>query len=437
MKSLIEKIAMDGAAFEKDFLDVILENERLRAALLAAVLGFVVIAILILYIFFNPGYDSLFQDDLGIIILLLSISTLVIYELSFRYLLGRNRIQARTYAQTLSYINSFIEISLPSFLLVFLSSISHSATTLISPVLATYFLIIILSTLRLDFQLSLFTGLLASLEYIVIYMKLFNKASAKISLISGNSPAIFIGWGFMLVGAGLAAGFVAEQIKLRIRQYFRLNQERNEIVNLFGQQISHSIVEVLLKQKPDLRGSKKNVTVMFLDIREFTPFAETNPPEIVVSYLNSLFAIMIEEVNQHHGIINQFLGDGFMATFGAPVSQKNDSANCVQAAQTIIDRVAVAVNAGKILPTRLGIGIHTGQAITGNIGTAIRKQYSITGNVVILASRIEQLNKQYNSQILMSDEVRRAAALKDEMFELIGPVKIKGRSNEVVIYKLA
>jgi len=437
MKPEIEKNTTSVETFETDFLKEIVGNERLRAVYLAYVLGFVVFAILILYIFFRPDYDNLFQNYLAIVVLLLSITAIVIYELSVRYLLGRMRFPSRLYTRSIGYINALIEIILASFLLAFLTSISHSPVTLISPVLVTYFLIIILSTLRLDFRVSFFTGLLAAIAYILIYTRLFWNTSATVNHMPSNSPALFFGWGLMLIAAGLAAGLVAEQIKLRIREYFRLNQDRNKIINIFGQQVSHSIVDVLLKQKPNLNSSTREVTVMFLDIRDFTPFAEKNTPEVVVDYLNKLFSIMIEVVNEHHGIINQFLGDGFMATFGAPISKGNDAANSVQAAQNIIKRVAEAIQAGRIPQTRIGIGIHTGQAITGNIGTAIRKQYSITGNVVILASRIEQLNKKYHSQLIISKEVYSRIKNIPDNYVSLGAVAVKGREEPISLYRLS
>lgn len=437
MLSLIEKIYSDSKVLEKDFLEASIVSERIRAALLVSVLGFVILAVIILFLFFKSDYDTLFQNYPGIIVLLLAIFILVIYELSVRYLLGKTANQKVIYTKRLSYLNALIEISMPSILLIFLSIISNSPVTLLSPIMVTYFLIIILSTLRLNFWLSLFVGTAAAIEYVLIYLKLFANTSIEISLLSGNSSALYIGWGLMFISAGLAAGFVAQQIKLRISSYFKLYQERNEIVNLFGQQVSHSIVDVLLKQKPDLNAGKKNVTIMFLDIREFTPYSEKNAPEIVVEYLNTLFAMMIEIVNRHNGIINQFLGDGFMATFGAPVAYGNDTLNCVNAAREISHRIDEAVKSGTVPATKIGIGIHTGEAITGNIGTEIRRQYSITGNVVILASRIEQLNKKFDSQILLSDDALKKAGLSDYMVEDMGLIKLKGRQQKTRIFKLA
>ena len=175
---------------------------------------------------------------------------------------------------------------------------------------------------------------------------------------------------------------------------------------------------------------------MFLDIRNFTPFVENKEPEEVVNYLNSLFGFMIDIIQSHHGVINQFLGDGFMVTFGAPLSVENSSEHAVRAAQEIINKLASEIEQGIIPDTRLGIGIHFGEAVTGNIGSSARKQYSITGNVVIIASRIEQLNRKFKSQLLISNEVyiRLDANIKDK-YSTLGPVDVKGREKPVLIYQ--
>jgi adenylate cyclase len=176
---------------------------------------------------------------------------------------------------------------------------------------------------------------------------------------------------------------------------------------------------------------------MFLDIRNFTPTVEKKSPEEIVEYLNTVFGFMIEIVNKYNGIINQFVGDGFMATFGAPVSKGNDCQYAVDASFEILKRLEDESVEENIIPTRVGIGIHTGNAVTGNVGSALRKQYSITGNVVILASRIEQLNKQFNSQLLISKEVLDNIFIKGKSVAPLGSLPIKGREQAVEIYKLA
>jgi adenylate cyclase len=176
---------------------------------------------------------------------------------------------------------------------------------------------------------------------------------------------------------------------------------------------------------------------MFLDIRNFTPYAERHEPEEVVSYLNTLFDFMIDIVDKHDGIVNQFLGDGFMATFGAPLTIGNTCQNAVNAACEIIETLRDKIRDGEIRETAIGIGIHKGDAITGNIGSSIRSQYSVTGNVVILASRIEQLTKEHGAPILISSEVYDFIDHKEVTAESIGSVSIKGRSAPIELYKIA
>ena len=127
-----------------------------------------------------------------------------------------------------------------------------------------------------------------------------------------------------------------------------------------------------------------------------------------MAYLNTLFEFMIASVNRHHGMVHQLLGDGLMAIFGAPLSFGNDAANAVRAALKIVERVQREVEAKGIPPTRIGIGLHAGEVLAGTVGSALHKEYKVTGDVVNLASRIEQLNKEFNTQLLISETVWRA-----------------------------
>ena len=176
---------------------------------------------------------------------------------------------------------------------------------------------------------------------------------------------------------------------------------------------------------------------MFLDIRNFTTFSETRCPQEVVSFLNSLFEFMIEIVNRNNGIINKFLGDGFMAVFGAPFTDGFDCRNAVNASKEIIQKLQNEIAEGNIVPTQIGIGLHTGEAVTGNIGSSQRKEYTIIGDVVNLASRIESLNKQFKSQLLVSDTVKEALGDDGTDAVSLGKVTVKGRAESVEIFKLA
>jgi class 3 adenylate cyclase len=228
-------------------------------------------------------------------------------------------------------------------------------------------------------------------------------------------------------------------------------ENRERVLNMFGQQVSQEIVDELMAETSettktidelftepsDTTSKRKYVCVMFLDIREFTALVERKEPEDIIAYQNAVFGFMIEIINKHHGVINQFLGDGYMATFGAPASWGNDCQNAVNAALEIINKVNEKSETEVIPATRIGIGLHAGNVVTGNVGTSLRKQYSITGNTVILASRIEQLNKKYKSQLLISEEVLHNIRLDGINPESLGSVEVKGREKPIHIYKLS
>jgi len=221
--------------------------------------------------------------------------------------------------------------------------------------------------------------------------------------------------------------------------YTDLDETRNELVvaeekikTLLKQQVSPEIAETLLAT-PSAEVQKverKFVCVMFLDIRGFTPFAEKLEPEELIAYQNDVFGFMIDIIDKHHGNINQFLGDGFMATFGVPFSFENDCQNAYDAALKIIEEVNRKSESGAIPATKIGIGMHAGSVVAGNVGTDVRKQYSVTGNTVIIAARIEQLNKQYGSQLVISEELYdKLDTPPTEQFDQFVEVQIKGRST--------
>jgi adenylate cyclase len=236
---------------------------------------------------------------------------------------------------------------------------------------------------------------------------------------------------------GVAAGAVTVQIKKRILSSFEMVEERNRISRTFGEYVSPIVMNKLLTLKPDLRSEKREVCVMFLDIRDFTRFAENRTPEEVVNYLESLFEFMIEIVNRHHGVINKFLGDGFMAVFGAPLSEGGDCSNGVAAAREILLRVEEEVSLGRVLPTTVGIGLHAGEAVTGSIGSSLRKEYTVIGDVVNLASRIEKLNKRFQSRLLVSENVWQSIGETSDNVIAMGNVLVQGREKGIGIYQLA
>ena len=237
---------------------------------------------------------------------------------------------------------------------------------------------------------------------------------------------------------------VEDQHKMLEQQHRSLEQEQNNTRNMlekiekhFGQQVSQEVAKELVSTEEDVKSKAYDVTVMFLDIRDFTRFADSKAPEKVALFQNIVFSELIKIVRKHKGIVNQILGDGIMAVFGAPVTSKSHSAKAVATGFEILKKVKSLASTEKIPPIRLGIGLHTGRVIAGNIGNAYRKQYSLTGSTVIIAARIEQLNKKYNSQFLVSESVHQEVGKKYTGIISLGQECLKGIEQPIGIFQLA
>ncbi len=414
-------------------------SERLRALILIGMLGLEAIFLMIIYFFYRKEYLSVFNNHIAIYAIFIFTAVIILYESIVHHFIGKKRRVFFDRWSLFGYINAFSEITLLTLLFIFIIEYSDQPVILQAPATLTYFLFIVLSTLRLNPGLSVFTGGLAAVEFIgisIYYSTLFSNQPMD-NFHPDLTGMQYLGQGVILLISGIAAGFVADLIKKKITVSWNHIEEKNKIIDLFGQQISSQIVESILEKKDELSGVRKNVCVMFLDIRNFTPFVESHKPEEVVNYLNNLFHFMIESVERYDGVINQFLGDGFMATFGAPVSEGNITQKAVLASIDIIRKVKQENIKGRIPETRIGIGLHYGEAVIGNIGSSVRKQYSITGNVVIMASRIEQLNKRWHSQLIISKEVFQGLD-EDLKKDFIGqkPIQIKGMHQPGLLYVL-
>ena len=213
-----------------------------------------------------------------------------------------------------------------------------------------------------------------------------------------------------------------------------LEVAENRISKLLQQQVSPEIASALIDEKAERK--KQFVAIMFLDIRGFTPIAEKMEPDELIEYQNKVFGFMIEIVGKNNGNINQFMGDGFMATFGAPISHGNDINNAYRSGVEILKGIQELNEGQQNLPaTKVGIGIHAGDVVTGNVGTESRKQFSVTGNTVIIAARVEQLNKKYESSMIITDEVYEKIEDEAQNF-LQEETLVKGRKDPISIHVL-
>ncbi|MDI3285872.1 adenylate/guanylate cyclase domain-containing protein [Polyangium sp. 15x6] len=415
----------------------ILISERFRAQLLAGAFGGALIAFLALSASYPGAMAEFFHSRLDRVRVGLLLGGFAAYELVA--LRGIEKlIQSRKKpAVARRYVDTLVETSLPTLAIVYYMSIVEPFEALLLPPAFVYFVFILLSTLRLDPKLCVFSGIVAAAEYALLSFFVLQGATAKAATNPLASAAHHLGKALILLGSGVAAGFVARRLEKGFRRTLESLEDRSRILSVFGQHVSPAVVEQLLAQKADVRSELREVCVMFLDVRNFTAFSERKSPEEVVGYLNALFDFMIESVNAHHGIVNKFLGDGFMAVFGAPLRGDNDCKNAVEAAIEIVSRLEALVADGSIPATRVGIGIASGKALIGNVGSSERKEYTVIGDVVNVASRVEGLNKELGSQILVTARVFESCGLELPEASATAPLHVRGRKEPVRIFRLA
>src|SRR6476469_4329902 len=178
--------------------------------------------------------------------------------------------------------------------------------------------------------------------------------------------------------------------------------ERQRLQAAFGTYVDPGLAARLLEQGDDVfTGERREVTVMFVDIRDFTPFAEANSAENTVARLNALFEIVVPAVVDAGGHVNKFLGDGALAVFGAPNDLAEHADAAVSAAVLIHRRVAERFG-GEL---RIGIGINTGVVIAGTIGGG-KLEFTLIGDTVNVAARVEQLTKTTNDLVLLTEATK-------------------------------
>jgi class 3 adenylate cyclase len=209
--------------------------------------------------------------------------------------------------------------------------------------------------------------------------------------------------------------------------------ERQRLQAAFGTYVDPALVARLLQQGDDVfTGERRLVTVMFVDIRDFTPFAEANTAEDTVARLNALFEIVVPAVVDGGGHVNKFLGDGALAVFGAP-NELADHAEAAVTAAVVIHRLVAERFDGAL---RIGIGINTGMVIAGTIGGAGKLEFTLIGDTVNVAARVEQLTKTTGDAILLTHQTVDAMDTRPSGLTDRGSHALKGKSAAIQVFGL-
>lgn len=224
-------------------------------------------------------------------------------------------------------------------------------------------------------------------------------------------------------------------------QYFVEGRDKRAVKKLFGQYVSRDVYARLVENPALARlgGERREMTVLFSDIRGFTTVSEQSEPEQIVHLLNEYLTSMVAIVFKHRGTVDKFVGDAVMALFGAPLDDPHHADHAAEAALEMLEELQ-RLNARWEAEGRpridIGIGINTGPMIAGNIGSDQIMSYTVIGDAVNLGARLESLNKEYGTRIIISDATRRRLTAGFDLRPL-GEVVVKGKSQAVEVFELA
>jgi adenylate cyclase len=223
-------------------------------------------------------------------------------------------------------------------------------------------------------------------------------------------------------------------------QYWVESAEKRKVKRIFSRYVSPDVYSELLENPSaaDLGGTRRDMSVLFSDLRGFTTFSEGRSPEEVIEQLNEYFAAMVEVVFAHRGTVDKFVGDMIMALFGAPLEDPKHADNavrCALAMQSRLDSLNTEWRRQGRPELACGVGINSGEMVAGNLGSEKIQAYTVIGDNVNLGARIESLCKDYSAGILISEYTQarlRGSATTEEM----GEVVVKGKTQPVRIFKV-
>ena len=416
--------------FERELTREVLRTELLRVRALVMTGCVMMIFLTAIYLVDPAVVNRVWRGTEGLAEVYGLLIGFILFEVWVHTQIRKNLKLDRDLPVVRRYVGALIETSVPTVILILQIRSMGASQALGFVVPLIYFIFVILSTLRLDFWLSTFTGVVAAAELFIVAL-IYDPASG-----SGEPQTYFHAVrSTIILICGVLAGSVGAQLRRQFAASIAAATARDRVTNLFGQHVSPQVVERLMAEGTSAAGDLRRVAVMFVDFRGFTAGAQSRTPQEVVDRLDGAFAVLVDILDRQGGIVNKFLGDGFLALFGAPLEASDAAHRAVAAGRemlTAMDRI----NAQTTWPLRIGIGIHFGEVVAGNIGSPRRKEYTVIGDTVNFASRLEALNKEFGSQLLISASVREALGDDGKDAVALGDVEVRGYEQKVAVYQL-
>lgn len=356
------------------------------------------------------------------------------------------RLRPQSYVKWLKYVSITVDLGLVTLAAAAMAQ-NHAGIIeyMASFIPLVYMLWNLLSGFRYSLRACLYSAFLSALFNSIVLAAAVLTGSVAVSEVSvyahsainisdQSGQIVFIALPAVVAGiiARISRGLVM-RAEIESRERDRLEREKQQL----GRYLSQDLINFVLADPGRLKlgGTRRYVSVMFTDIRNFTPLTESVEPEVVVSFLNEYFSVMVEIVFRYGGTLDKYIGDGLMAVFGAPFSVEYPAGRAVMAALEMVEALKRfnERNGGKLGDIAMGVGIATGTVVSGNIGSAQRMEFTCIGDTVNTAARLEQANKEVGSAIIICQATYQALGGSIPAHPA-GIGAIRGKSREVHPY---
>ena len=281
------------------------------------------------------------------------------------------------------------------------------------------------------FWILLLASLVSGLDIILVLSSQFEKQLAVMKEVTGEIR----NGNFEMVVPVISEdelGFLAESIN-------EMNEglkEKENIYETFGRVVDPEVRDHLLRGSLDPEGERREVTVLFTDIRGFTGMSEELPPEMIVNLLNRYLDRVNGIIRKNGGMINKFIGDAVMGVFNAPLENEDHRISALRSGREILESIRELnseLRSEGLNELKIGIGIHSGPVVAGTIGTRERQEYTVIGDTVNVASRLESLNKSTGTSILFTESVLDGLEFPARN---LGKTQVRGKEQSLVVFTL-